>query len=457
MEPSAAPEHPLPRTTGLRTLRRRVLLLLLVPLALGAAWVERPVPPVPGDVVLVVVDTLRADHLPIAGYHRETAPNVDRLARDAVVYDRATSPGTWTVASHASMFTGLWPSFHGAERVPGKETTARPMRREVRTLAEILRAEGFHTAAFVGNNAFVARAFGFDRGFEQFRNDDALAFPPKLAEEVAQWIERQTDRLFLFVNVLDPHEPYEPLPPLDTRFPTKQPDLGSSMTVAVDSGMPVEPRMQAHFVSQYDGEVVVADRAVGAVVNTLVRTGRYDDALVVVTSDHGELLGEHGLAGHGQTPWEPEVHVPLVVKWPRQWRAGERVRRRVSTRAIFDTILASLGIPPPSGVDGRGLDDPHRVWVEDVDSSGNRILAGYGDGGAKVVDVTTPEGSVFSELYDLDASPGELDHVEDDGASGALRFEARAFAALPRPANEQAPPAIDPERESQLRALGYVR
>ncbi|MBU6280810.1 sulfatase [bacterium] len=457
MDPIAATEEPSPREPGRRTLRRRVLLLLLVPLALGAALSERPASPVPADVVLVVVDTLRADHLPIAGYHRETSPNVERLARDGVVYERAVSPGTWTVASHASMFTGLWPSFHGAERVPGKETTARPMRREVRTLAEILRAEGFHTAAFVGNNAFVARAFGFDRGFEEFRNDDALAFPPKLAEEVAQWIERQTDRLFLFVNVLDPHEPYDPLPPLDTRFPTKQPDLGSSMTVAVDSGMPVEPRMQAHFVSQYDAEVVVADRAVGAVVNTLVRTGRYDDALVVVTSDHGELLGEHGLAGHGQLPYEPEVHVPLVVKWPRQWRAGERVRRRVSTRALFETILASLGIPPPTGVDGRGLDDPHRVWIEDVDSSGNRILAGYGSDGAKVIDVTTSDGLVYSELYDLGASPGETERVEDDGVSGALRFEARAFAALPRPANDQVPPAIDPERESQLRALGYVR
>ncbi|MFM7141837.1 MAG: sulfatase, partial [Alphaproteobacteria bacterium] len=305
---AAAGEHDSPPTRP-RALRRRGALLAVVLVALGAAWAERPVLPVPGDVVLVVVDTLRADHLPIHGYHRETAPAIDRLARDGVVYDRAISPGTWTVTAHGSLFTGLWLSFHGAERMAGKETTARPMRREVRTLAEILRADGFHTAAFVGNNAFVARAFGFDRGFEQFQNDDELAYPPKLAEVAAQWVERQTDRLFLFVNVLDPHEPYDPLPPLDTRFPTKQADLGSSMTVAVDSGMAVEPRMQAHFVSQYDGEIVLADRAVCAVVNTLVRTGRYDDALVVVTSDHGEFLGEHGLAGHGQLPFEPEVHI----------------------------------------------------------------------------------------------------------------------------------------------------
>lgn len=228
------------------------------------------------------------------------------------------------------------------------------------------------------------------------------------------------------------------------------------MTVAVDSGMQVEPRMQAHFVSQYDGEILVADRAVGAIVNTLVRTGRYDDALVVVTSDHGELLGEHGLAGHGQLPFEPEVHVPLVVKWPRQWRAGERVRRRVSTRALFGTILGSLGIPLPSAVDARDLDDPHRVWVEDVDSSGNRVLAGYGRGDAKVIDVTTPD-ATFSDRYDLAASPGELEEIEDDGFSGALRFEARAFASVPRPPNDQLPPSIDPERESQLRALGYLR
>jgi arylsulfatase A-like enzyme len=431
-------------------------MLALVLAALACGWSRRPSVPTPSDVVIVVVDTLRADHLPIHGYHRETAPRIEGLARDAVVYERAISPGTWTVASHASMFTGLWPSFHGAERMPGKETTARPMRREVRTIAEILRSAGFHTAAFVGNNAFVARAFGFDRGFEQFQNDDALAFPPKLAEEVAQWIERQTDRIFLFVNVLDPHEPYAPPAPLDARFPTKQADLGDSMTVAVDAGLEVEPRMQAHFVSQYDGEILLADQAVGAILKTLVRTGRYDDALVVVTSDHGELLGEHGLAGHGQLPFEPEVHVPLVVKWPGQWRSGERVRRRVSTRALFVSILDSLGIAPPSGVDPRGLDEPHRVWVEDVDASGNRVLAGYGRRGQKLIDVTTPD-ATFSDLYDLEASPGEEAPISDNGFSGPLRFEARAFASVPRPVNDQAPPSVDPERESQLRALGYVR
>ncbi|MFM7143112.1 MAG: hypothetical protein ACKO2K_14495, partial [Alphaproteobacteria bacterium] len=164
----------------------------------------------------------------------------------------------------------------------------------------------------------------------------------------------------------------------------------------------------------------------------------------------------HGLAGHGQLPFEPEVHVPLVVKWPRQWRAGERVHRRVSTRALFNTILGSLGIRLPAGVDPHGLDDPHRVWVEDVDASGNRVLAGYGSGGSKVIDVTTPDGR-FADLYDLDAPHGEADPVEDDGVAGPLRFEARAFASLPRPENDQPPPAVDPERESQLRALGYVR
>ena len=438
------------------TFVRRGGLLALVLASLAAGWEARPKIPVPGDVALVVVDTLRADHLPTYGYHRLTAPSIERFARDAVVYDRATSPGTWTVASHASMFTGLWPSFHGAERMPGRETTARPMRKGARTLAEILREAGFHTAGFVGNNAFVARSFGFGRGFEQFENDVGLSFPPLLAREVADWIERQTDRIFLFVNILDPHEPYAPPVPLDTMFPTKQPDLGDSMTVAVDGGMKVEPRMQEHFVSQYDGEIVLADRAVGAIVQTLVRTGRYDDALIVVTSDHGEFLGEHGWAGHGQLPFEPEVHVPLVVKYPGQWRAGEHVAHRVSTRRLFGTILGSLGIRPPADVDSGGLDDPHRVWVEDLDSNGHRVLSGYGRDDSKLIDVTTPDG-FFSSVYDLRAAPDELDAVEDDGYSGVLRAEARAFAALPRPSNDQAAPEVDAEREAQLRALGYLR
>lgn len=430
------------------------MLLALVGLAVLGSLARRG-PAEPRDVVLVVIDTLRADHLPLHGYHRTTSPQLEALARDAVVFDRAISPGTWTVASHGSMFSGLWPSWHGAERLPGKQTNARPMRPEVRTLAQVLRERGFHTAAFVGNNDFVSPAFGLDRGFEQFETADHLHAPPRLAEEVSEWLLRQTDRLFLFVNVLDPHEPYAPDPPLDTLFPTKQPGLGTSMTEAVDGGMRIEPTMQSHFVSQYDGEIVLADRAVGSILQALVRAGRYDDALVVVTSDHGEFLGERGLAGHGQLPFEAEVHVPLLVKLPGQARAGERVMRRVSTRGIFPTILGALGIPLPDGVDRRDLEAPHRVWVEDVDSNGNRVVAGY-DGSTKVIDVTTPD-ATFSTLYRLPAGLGEEEAVEDDGLSGPLRAVSRGFASLPRPENRLAAQAIDPDREGRLRALGYVR
>ena len=135
-----------------------------------------------------------------------------------------------------------------------------------------------------------------------------------------------------------------------------------------------------------------------------------------MTSDHGEFLGEHGLAGHGQAPFEPQVHVPLIVKYPGSWRGGEVVESRVSTIGVFATILRSLGLPLPEHTDSRPLDEEQSVWVEDVDSSGNRIRVGY-DGSLKLA-VTTTEKGTFSWLYDLTSDPEEKSPVRDgSGAS----------------------------------------
>jgi len=411
----------------------------------------------PRDVVLIVIDTLRADHLPIYGYARETSPRLSAFARESVTFAQATSPGTWTVPAHASMFTGLWPSMHGAERVAGPRMTARPMRAATRTLAEILGEQGFQTAAFVGNWTFVSPSLGFGRGFEEFF-DGPVSHPPALADAFGKWLPKRDERLFVFVNLLDPHEPFEPPPPLDARFPTRHAELGTWITRAIyEDKRAVTKELVEHFTSQYDGEIVFVDRAVGALFASLEKAGRYDDALIIVTSDHGELFGEHGLGGHALAPYEPLVHVPLVVRFPRGWRAGEIVPGRVSTRSIFATILAEAGIAQPPGVDAPTLDEPHEVWVEHVNEKGFRQRAGY-DGALKWTETTRPDGTL-SEVYDLDRDPGEEQPLPAAGGEAALPLQRAlgAFAALPRPANEQDAPVVDPERERQLRHLGYVQ
>jgi len=412
-----------------------------------------PRTPGPADVVLIVIDTLRADHLSLYGYERATSPHLDRLAEDGVTYTRAISTATWTVPAHGSLFTGYWPSYHGAERVAGNRMLAYPLNPELDTLAEILGARGYYAAGFVGNGTYVSALFGFARGFAEFTNE-GLEHPPTLARKVGDWIGAQRDPVFLFVNVLDPHEPYAPPPPLDTRFAEKRADFGTMITTVVNERRPLTPEMRAHFVGQYDGEIALSDAALGTILDRLKATGRYDDALVIVTSDHGELLGEHGLAGHGVAPFEPELHVPLVVKYPNQRRAGERVARRVSTLAVFATILQTLDIAAPAGIDSRPLDVEHPVWVEDISGAGDRIRVGY-DGSYKVVE--TGQGATKRRTaYDLAADPEENHELGDATALGPLHSSLATFSQAPRPVNPAARPVIDAEDAAKLRALGYL-
>ncbi len=407
-----------------------------------------------GDVVLIVIDTLRADHLSLYGYARPTSPALEAFAHDAVVYEHATSPGTWTVPAHAALFTGRWPSSSGAERVPGDRNLAMPINPDLPTLAGILGNRGFHTAAFVANSTYVARVLGFARGFTDFF-DHKLGGADHVRTVFVEWLKDRRDRVFVFMNILDPHEPYDPPSPYKALFPGRDPRWGAVFTNLVNAGTPITPEMQAHFVSQYDGEVAYTDHVLGAIFDDLKRAGRYDASLVIVTSDHGELLGEHGLAGHGLAPYEELLHVPLLVKYPGSARGGERVARRVSTLGIFTTILATVGAPLPPATDSRPLDEEHPVWAEDVDALGRRVRVGY-DGSSKLVAFTSAAARK-TELYDLASDPTEARSVRDGTGAPRLRAALAAFEEAERPVNRATAPIIDPEREARLRELGYIQ
>lgn len=423
--------------------------ILLLGIAALAGCTSRP-----PDVLLIVVDTLRADHLPLHGYARDTAPNLTRLARDAVVYEHAVSPGTWTVPSHGSMLTGQWPSFHGAERVSGDRILARTVSPDVAMLPEILREHGYRTAAFVGNSTYVSSVFGFQRGFDDFVTGN-FWHADNVTPALKKWLTRERTPQFLLWNIIDPHEPYDPPPPFDGTFPGRRPEYGTMATERARDHQPMTPEVIAHFESQYDGEIALADREIGAVLDTLKGKHRYDDALVIVTADHGEMFGEHDLFGHGTFPYEPLVHVPLVVKYPGNRDAGRRVARHVSTTAIFGTILRAAGLPAPPGEDPPLLEREHAVWVEDVDFLGNRVRAGYAGSRKLVVRLGGKGEETF--LYDLDADPGESNPAREPGGAPPLEAAMRDFGARVRPANRGALPVIDPEHEARLRALGYVR
>lgn len=434
--------------------RHGALLLAALALATGAAACSRSSGDRATDVVLIVVDTLRAQNLSLYGYERATSPHLERFAEDGVTYERATTPGTWTVPAHGALFTGYTPSFHGAERVPGNRILATPINPQTRTLAEILHEHGFRTGAFVANATYVTGILGFDRGFEVFASRLPDSRAPGVVAAALAWLGESRRPAFLFMNLLDPHEPYEPPPPFVTRFPGRSPALGTYLTDKVRAGENVTPEMRSHFLSQYDGEIAFADEALGRFFAGLRDSGRYDGALIIVTSDHGEFFGEHGLAGHGNATYEPMLHVPLIVKYPGNRRAGERVERRVSTLGVFATILAAVSIAKPDGVPSVPVDEAHPVWLEEIDFFGFRVIVGYEDRWKIVRSVKGQEER--TRVWDLVADPEETAPVSDTAAASSLQRRLEAFAALPRPVNAAPPPVIDPERERQLRALGYV-
>ena len=383
------------------------------------------------DVVLIVVDALRADRVRNALDAGGTAlPRLARLAEDAVVYQRASSPGTWCIPAHASLFTGRWPSFHGAERrVHGGALEVQPLDADVTTLAEVLRARGLRTAAFVPGRDDLAPAYGFDRGFQDFVNDPTLAAPSRMAEAVGHWLEAQGGPVFLFVS-LDMLRQAK-LPPGAPGQEPRRIDRADVTVAAVQNGaLPVAQRDE--LIADYDAGLEAADQAVGDVLALLQADGRYAGALVVVTADHGELLGEHGLAGHGWPPFEDSLNVPLIVKYPDGRAAGERVDRRVSTLGVFATILDAVGARAPEGVQARPLDDRHPVWAEDVDRKGRRVRAGYDGLREKIIRVTS-EGVDVACLYDMYTDTIEMRPNCGPSNDGALNRAMASFSSQPRP------------------------
>ena len=405
------------------------------------------------DVIVLVVDTLRAQNTSVYGYERDTTPALEAFAKDAVTYEDAITPGTWTVPAHASLLTGRWPSFHGAERVTGDRLLALPIDPGVPTLAELLAREGFRTGGFVANTTYLSSLFGFDRGFQTYFENHPYLHADQILKEAATWLGKDPGKSFVFINVLDPHEPYEPPPPFDTRYPGRDATFGPSLE-ALRNGTALTSAIVAHLVSQYDGEIAYTDSKIGKFFADLRKIGRYDSSLIFVTADHGELLGEHGLAGHGLDPFEPLVRVPLLVKYPGNTAGGTRVARRVSTMAIFATVLHTLGIAAPEGTQAMPVNLPQPVFVEDIDQAGRRVRVVY-EGTRKLVETRGLDGKVRDALYDLATDP--IEKQPTDGAGSTLRAALDDFTSIPRPVNPAPRPVIDAEQAAKLRQLGYVQ
>ena len=418
----------------------------------------------PPNVILITLDTTRADRMGFLGSKRGLTPNLDALARQSVVFTHAYSQVPITTASHATILTGTYPQFHQVNDFGVLLAADLPY------APDILHGHGYHTAAFVGSlvlDPATRSAPGFDRGFDTYDagfhrrhvGEDRYEAIERRAGEVIghtlEWLTAHHDGpFFVWVHLYDAHDPYDPPEPFKTRY-ASQP---------------------------YDGEIAYTDAAVGKFLSWLRLRGLYDNSLIAVMADHGESLGAHGEATHGIFLYDETIHVPLVIKLPAGRSAGRSIDARAGLVDVLPTILQAVNIPVPPAVQGESLlpllktgapvhaksvppkaapikpqeappdrpayaesDYPHRTF-------GWSPLRSWRTG--KYLFVESPR----SELYDQSKDPKEEHNLSSTSAAVATTLATQLDAFRQKTSTTKEAPKVvpDPGLQERLNALGYV-
>lgn len=463
----------------------------------GAVQCSGPLRPA-ASVLLISIDTLRPDALSSYGNQRETSPRLDAFAREGVLFRQAVAASPWTIPSHSSMLTGLDPDVVGAD-------VERKIPPGVVTVAEVFQAHGFATGAVV-NGPFLDRHYGFDRGFDEFVALDAESkAAPEAIDRTIEFFERHAGgRRFFFLHLLDVHAPFDPPPPYDGLY--VDPDGARDDVIPYLRKLhyhdylwtaPVEqPPSLAALRARYDAGVARVDAELGRLFDSLRSSDAWDEALIVVTSDHGEAFFEHGIwVGHGLFLEQSEVAVPLLVKSPASWRIAPRETDTLAVLTdLAPTLLDAAGLPRIADAQGKSLVPtlqidraPRRecdgaVFLDSSNTSTGALrtarykyIAPMGKSVAEVLDWhLLPDSEVRStltqriragaQLYDLFADPGEHVDIAASRPEIAARFakcladhsargEIRAAGILHAPGKVE----LSDEDEAKLRELGYVR
>ena len=414
--------------------RLRFLVLAVAPLVLLGCRGERSTTtatPERSPVIIISVDTLRADHLPMYGYAKVETPHLDALRRDSILFTNAFAHVPLTLPSHASIFTGLLPPNHGVRSNIGYQ-----MRGETPSITSLLRASGYATGGAI--SSYVLRgSTGMSNAFDFY--DDTISNRAGAAIGTLQrsgdatvavakrWIEqREKQPFFFFLHLFEPHAPYAAPEPFRSRY----------------ASVP------------YDGEIAATDAIVGEFLAFLKTRGIYDRATIIFLSDHGEGLGQHGEPEHGIFLYREAIHVPLVIKLPEGRRSGETVTAPVGLVDVLPTIAELTGVRAPEKLDGVSLlknVDPERTLYGETLYP--RIHLGWSElrslQGSRYHFIQAPR----PELYDSAADPAETRNVLADHRRvySAMRTELERYGAdISMPTN------VDPEEAKKLAALGYL-
>ena len=439
------------------------------------------------NVLLISVDTLRADHLGVYGYERATSPNIDALATRGAVFENAFSTAPWTLPGHMSIFTSMYPSFHKLE------SRHRRLDPAVQTLTESIKDLGYRTAAFV-THPYLAKHWGFGAGFDLYFRQPRIVPAELQTSSVIDWLDwhlfhrrrgAEPQEFFLFVHYMDPHETYDAPPPFGNKFTVDyEGDLSPEdhlVTMFSERDFPSEADYE-YTLALYDGEISYVDHEIGRLLERLDQEGLLDSMVVVLTSDHGEEFKDHGSMGHQSTVHVEQLRVPLIFVAPSAFMPGTRVGSQASLVDIYPTLVGILGQAVPPQAQGADL------------RSGVTSVAGHGAGGKRRTGARAhfaelgPMGEAWSRnfhkksirtdryrlivdfdqasksLFDVQSDPAEQIDLypakRNDRAVRVLEQKLRSFtkagAAYTPDAKEQPSVELDQRTREQLRALGYL-
>jgi arylsulfatase A-like enzyme/Tfp pilus assembly protein PilF len=400
--------------------------------------------PKASNLLLVSIDTLRADHLGCYGYAAAQTPRLDALARSGLRFARATTVMPLTLPAHASLLTGTFPAWHGVRDNGGFYVGDDQV-----TLAELLRDKGYRTGGFVSSFVLDSR-WGIAQGFETYFDDfdlekygdkggmDVIQRPgSETVDQAVSWLGADRERpFFAWVHLYDPHTPYEAPEPYRSRFPATQ-------------------------AGAYDAEIAAADAQLGRLLDTLELQGRLDETLVVVTGDHGEMLGEHGEATHGFFVYDAATRIPVIVSGPGV--PVQEVGDQVRIVDLMPTSLDLLGLAPPPATQGVSLMPLTRGQRLSLIAQSESWYPRYHYGWSELLSVQDERFQYIRaprpELYDLRADPGELADMAKDDPARVATLDRALEAHLQRTKSDtaaQGPQTVDSETEEKLAALGYV-
>ncbi len=422
------------------------------------------------NLVIILIDALRADHLQLYGYERKTAPFIERFAKNSIVFRKAYSTAPWTTFSVASLFTGKKPSDHG---VAGFSFG---MQGEKISLAECLNNAGYHTAAITANPA-ISFSNGYGRGFDEFHEIPLSYLPAKstqwITQEAIKWLSTASQKqpYFLYLHYYDPHWPYTAfLTPFGPKMPFKPlisvwsqiTQLNNNVKLSRDS-----PALRST-IDNYDGEIMRVDRSLGKMSNLMFSQNQsLRQTVFVVTADHGEEFMEHGCLAHGHNLYNETLHVPLIIRLPKEVARNSQVNAPVSLMNLAMSLLdvtnsgAECRIPGESWFAGRPDGPPHPfekpIISEHMKLSQDISIRSVMLGNRKLIITKTRKGSPDIELYFLDEDPGEHRNIAQAHPE-IVKELGRYIQAWELPPQKILNGLeISSSMKKKLKALGYLR